>query len=63
VGPTHTLLSQNKSYLYSIQYLSNIYLSNLSSESRVSTYYSKEVPNLIISFKLTLKGYITFKSK
>ena len=33
MGPIHTLLSQNMSYLYSIQYSMSIYLSNLSNFS------------------------------
>ena len=33
MGPTHTLLNQNISYLYSTQYSLSIYLSNLSSLS------------------------------
>jgi hypothetical protein len=44
VGPTHTLLSQNMSYLYSTHCSLSIYLISLSSKSRASTYYSRGPP-------------------
>ena len=39
MGPTHTPLSQNMSYLYSTQYSMSIYLSNLSSLSIPLTHW------------------------